>query len=192
LIEDLETRNLIYQITDREGLREKIRNSPISLYVGFDPTADTPHIGNLLQILLLRRFQLACHHPIAVVGGGIGLIGDPSGKNKERILSTEMVVQNWTTKIRNQLGKFLDFESSSNPAVIVNNCSWLSQLEVIPFLRDIGKYFSVGMMLAKDSIRSRLDSGISYTEFTYMIMQAFDFLHLHQEYSCSLQAGGSD
>jgi tyrosyl-tRNA synthetase len=192
LLQDLEYRGLIYQLTDRDGLAKRLEFGPITLYIGFDPTADSLHIGNLLQILLLRRFQLQGHHPIAVVGGGTGLIGDPSGKQSERSLNPADVVVGWTKKIRHQLEQYLDFDSSVNPARIVNNYDWLGQLDLIPFLRDIGKHFPINMMIAKDSVKSRLELGISYTEFSYMVLQAYDFLHLFQEFGCELQAGGSD
>ncbi len=165
---------------------------PITLYIGFDPTADSLHAGSLLQVLLLRRFQLAGHHPIALVGGGTGLIGDPSGKANERTLNTKEVVQEWSDSIRRQLERFLDFDSPTNPARIVSNYDWLGQLEMIDFLRDIGKHFTVGTMLAKESVRSRLEVGISFTEFAYMILQAYDFLQLKAHYDCEMQAGGSD
>ena len=192
LLEELEFRGLIYQITDRDGLAKRLESGPITLYVGFDPTADSLHIGNLLQILLLRRFQLQGHHPIALAGGGTGLIGDPGGKSSERQLNTGAVVEEWTQKIRKQMVQYLDFESKTNPAQIVNNYDWLGRLDLIPFLRDVGKHFPIGAMLAKDSVKSRLDVGISYTEFSYMILQAYDFLHLREKYDCQLQAGGSD
>lgn len=191
-VEELESRELLYQITDRDGLVERMQAGPLTLYVGFDPTADSLHIGNLLQILLLRRFQLAGHHPIAVVGGGTGLVGDPSGKSGERKLNTLEVVEAYTEKVRRQLEQFLDFSSPVNPARVVNNYEWLTKLELIPFLRDIGKYFPIGAMLAKDSVKSRLEVGISFTEFSYMILQAYDFLELNRRYDCQLQAGGSD
>jgi len=192
LLDELESRELIYQITDRDGLAKRLDSGPITLYIGFDPTADSLHIGNLLQILLLRRFQLAGHHPIAVAGGGTGLIGDPSGKSHERQLNTEAIVEEWSLKIRGQMEQYLDFDTENNPARIVNNYQWLSALDLIHFLRDIGKHFPIGVMLAKDSVKSRLEAGISYTEFSYMVLQAYDFLHLHQELGCELQAGGSD
>ena len=192
LLAELEKRELIYQVTDREGLAHRLRERPIRLYIGFDPTADSLHIGNLLQILLLRRFQLAGHQPIAVVGGGTGLIGDPSGKDEERQLNNQTTVETWSAKIRSQLERFLDFDAESNPAMVVNNFAWLGELEVIPFLRDVGKNFSVNVMLAKESVRSRLDKGISFTEFSYMILQAYDFLQLFETEQCELQAGGSD
>lgn len=192
LLQDLEYRDLIYQITDRDGVAKRLSEGPLTLYIGFDPTADSLHIGNLLQILLLRRFQLDGHHPIAVAGGGTGLIGDPSGKSSERQLNTEEIVEIWTDKIRAQLEQFLDFDAPENPARIVNNYQWLGALQVIPFLREIGKHFPIGVMLAKDSVKSRLEAGISYTEFSYMILQAYDFLRLFEDQDCELQAGGSD
>jgi tyrosyl-tRNA synthetase len=192
LFEDLIYRELIYQVTDRDALSARLEIRPLTLYIGFDPTADSLHVGNLLQILLLRRFQLAGHHPIGVVGGGTGLIGDPSGKSSERKLNELEVVEAWTQKIRAQLENILDFETKVNPAQVVNNYDWLSELEVIPFLRDIGKHFPIGVMLAKESVKSRLEAGISYTEFTYMIMQAYDYFHLQEHFECELQAGGSD
>ncbi len=192
ILKDLEKRGLLYQTTNREILEKRLKASPITLYIGFDPTADSLHIGNLLPILCLRRFQMAGHNPIAVAGGGTGLIGDPSGRNLERILNSEETVSQWTEKIRNQLEIFLDFKSKTNPAQIVNNYNWLSDIKVIEFLRDTGKHFSVGNMLSKESVKSRLNEGISYTEFSYMILQAYDFLRLYQDYKCEMQAGGSD
>jgi tyrosyl-tRNA synthetase len=192
LLDDLEYRELIYQVTDRDGLAKRLAQGPITLYIGFDPTADSLHIGNLLQILLLRRFQLAGHSPIAVIGGGTGLIGDPSGKDNERQLNPGQVVEEWTQKYYEQLRPYLEFDNVSNPARSVNNYDWLSEFELISFLRDVGKHFPIGAMLAKDSVKSRLQSGISYTEFSYMILQAYDYLHLNQNYGCELQAGGSD
>lgn len=192
LLPDLQFRGLIYQLTDEETLAKRLAERPITLYIGFDPTADSLHVGSLLPILLLRRFQLAGHNPIAVVGGGTGLIGDPSGKANERTLNTKDIVQEWTDSIRRQLERFLDFDSPTNPAQIVSNYDWLGQLEMIDFLRDIGKHFTIGTMLAKESVRSRLEAGISFTEFAYMILQAYDFLQLNEQYNCELQAGGSD
>ncbi|PJC25024.1 MAG: tyrosine--tRNA ligase [Candidatus Tagabacteria bacterium CG_4_9_14_0_2_um_filter_41_11] len=192
ILKDLEKRGLLYQITDRGALEKRLKAGPITLYIGFDPTADSLHIGNLLPMLCLRRFQMAGHNPIAVAGGGTGLIGDPSGRNLERALNPEAIVHKWTEKIKNQLEKFLDFKSKTNPARIVNNYDWLSSIKVIEFLRDTGKYFSIGNMLSKESVKSRLDTGISYTEFSYIILQAYDFLRLYQDYNCEMQAGGSD
>ncbi len=190
ILKDLENRGLLYQAT--EALEKRLTGGPITLYIGFDPTADSLHVGNLLPILCLRRFQMAGHNPIAVAGGGTGLIGDPSGKIYERTLNPEKTVDEWTEKIKKQLEKFLDFSSKKNPARIVNNYDWLSKLKTIEFLRDIGKHFSVNNMVSKESVKSRLEEGISYTEFSYMILQAYDFLKLYQDYNCEVQAGGSD
>lgn len=192
IFEDLKFRGLLYQITDEETLKDKLANSSMTLYIGFDPTADSLHIGSLLPILTLKRYQLAGHHPIALVGGGTGLIGDPSGKNAERQLNTQEIVHNWSECVKNQLSQFLEFDNCPNPAKVVNNYDWLSKLDVMQFLRDIGKHFSIGYMLAKDSVKSRLEVGISYTEFTYMILQAYDFYQLYNQYNCELQVGGSD
>ncbi len=192
ILKDLEKRGLLYQATDRGALEKRLKAGPITLYIGFDPTADSLHIGNLLPILCLRRFQMAGHNPIAVAGGGTGLIGDPSGRSLERMLNPETVVYKWTEKIKHQLERFLDFKSRINPARIVNNYDWLSNIKVIEFLRDTGKYFSIGNMLSKESVKSRLEDGISYTEFSYIILQAYDFLRLYQGYNCEMQAGGSD
>ncbi|GIP37829.1 tyrosine--tRNA ligase 1 [Paenibacillus sp. J31TS4] len=191
LLEDLEYRGLVYQITDREGLEKKLAEGPVSLYCGFDPTADSLHIGSLLPILMLRRFQLAGHRPIALVGGGTGLIGDPSGRSTERSLNTAETVAGWTESLKRQLSRFLDFEGDSQ-ARLVSNYDWIAPLDVITFLREVGKNFTVNYMLAKDSVDSRLSGGISFTEFSYMILQAYDFHKLHETYDCSLQIGGSD
>ncbi|WLR44198.1 tyrosine--tRNA ligase [Bacillus carboniphilus] len=192
LIEDLKFRGLINQMTDEEGLNELLSKEQVKLYAGFDPTADSLHIGHLLPILILKRFQLAGHSPIALVGGGTGLIGDPSGKNAERTLNEQSVVEQFTDKIKQQLARFLDFSHSENPAIAANNYDWLGKLDVIGFLRDIGKNFGINYMLAKDSVKSRIESGISFTEFTYMILQSYDFLNLYQKENCKLQIGGSD
>jgi tyrosyl-tRNA synthetase len=192
IIKDLEFRGLIHQMTDREGLEKKLASERVTLYTGFDPTADSLHIGHLLPVLNLKRFQEAGHVPIALVGGGTGLIGDPSGKANERTLNSKDTVNEWTEKLKNQLSRFIDFDAKENPALIVNNYDWLGSLQVIDFLRDIGKHFSVNYMLAKDSVDSRLERGISFTEFTYMLLQAYDFYRLNQDFNCSLQAGGSD
>lgn len=191
ILEDLKARGLVYQNTDEEALHKRFE-TPITLYCGFDPTADSLHIGHLLPILILRRFQLAGHRPIALVGGGTGLIGDPSGKANERTLNTTEVVQEWANRIKEQLGRFLDFEGDKNPAILANNYEWLGSLQVIEFLRDIGKNFPLGTMLAKDSVESRMSRGISFTEFSYMILQSYDFMKLNELYGCELQIGGSD
>lgn len=192
LLQDLDYRGLLYQVTDRDGLARRLNSGPITLYNGFDPTADSMTIGNLVPILLLRRFQLAGHHAIAVAGGGTGLIGDPSGKSAERQLNTAETVAEWTEKLKLQLERFLDFETSTNPARIVNNYDWLKELDLISFLRDVGKHFPVNYMLAKESVGARLESGISFTEFSYMVLQSYDFLWLRDNMDCELQTGGSD
>jgi tyrosyl-tRNA synthetase len=192
ILKDLEFRGLLHQVTDREGLEKELSDGKITLYCGFDPTADSLHIGNLLPILTLKRFQEAGHQPLALVGGGTGLIGDPSGRQTERTLNEAEIVVQWSEKIKNQLSVLLDFEAEKNPAKTVNNYDWLSELTVIEFLRDIGKNFSINYMLAKDSVDSRLEGGISFTEFSYMILQSYDFLNLYKKENCKLQIGGSD
>lgn len=192
LLEDLEYRGLIYQVTDREGLERKLAEGPISLYIGFDPTADSLHIGHLLPITVLRRFQEAGHNVIALVGGGTGMIGDPSGRSSERSLNSAEIVAQWTESLKQQLSRFLDFDRKTNPAKLVSNYDWLGPLDLITFLRDIGKNFTVNYMLAKESVSSRLETGISFTEFSYMILQAYDFYKLHKDHGVSLQVGGSD
>jgi tyrosyl-tRNA synthetase len=192
LLDDLKWRGLVSQSTDEVALRESMKK-PITLYIGFDPTAPSIHVGNLVVLLVLRRFQLAGHNPIPLVGGATGLVGDPSGKNEERSLNTTDTVELWVTRIRKQLEKFLDFETTANPAVMVNNLDWTAPMSAIDFLRDIGKHFSVNQMLAKDAVSSRLNKdGISYTEFSYQVLQSLDFLELYKRYNCTLQLGGSD
>ena len=192
LLDDLKWRGLFSQSTDEVALREALKK-PITLYIGFDPTAPSLHVGNLVVLLALRRFQLAGHHPIALVGGATGLIGDPSGKNEERSLNTTDVVAEWVGRIKGQVSKFLDFSAPKNPAVVANNLDWTSPLSAIEFLRDVGKHFSVNQMLAKDSVSSRLEAGgISYTEFSYQVLQSLDFLELYRRNKCTLQLGGSD
>ena len=192
LIDDLKWRGLVAQSTDEAVLREALKK-PITLYIGFDPTAPSIHVGNLVVLLVLRRFQLAGHNPIPLVGGATGLVGDPSGKNEERTLNTTAIVDEWVSRIRTQLEKFLDFDSKTNPAVMANNLDWTAPLSAIDFLRDIGKHFSVNQMLAKDAVSSRLNKdGISYTEFSYQVLQSLDYLELFKRYNCTLQLGGSD
>lgn len=192
LLHELEWRGLINQVTDMEGLRQLLNEEKVTLYCGFDPTADSLHIGSLLPILTLRRFQLAGHRPIALVGGATGLIGDPSGKKSERTLNPKETVQQWSNRIKEQLSRFLDFDAKDNPAKIANNYDWIGSIDVITFLRDVGKNFGLNYMLAKESVQSRIETGISFTEFSYMILQAFDFLQLYQTENCRLQIGGSD
>ncbi len=192
LLDDLKWRGLIAQTTDEKALREALKK-PITLYVGFDPTAPSIHVGNLVVLFVLRRFQLAGHNPLPLVGGATGLVGDPSGKNEERTLNTTDVVAQWVNRIKKQLSKFMDFESKTNPAVMVNNLDWTAPMSAIEFLRDIGKHFSVNQMLNKDAVSSRLEKdGISYTEFSYQVLQSMDYLELYRRYNCTLQIGGSD
>ena len=194
IFSELQWRGLIHQTTADEQLPQWLLESPRTLYIGFDPTADSMHIGNLLQVMTLRRFQKAGHNSIALVGGATGMIGDPSGKTDERQLLTEDILQHNLTCFQQQMEKFLDF-SGSNPARVVNNFDWMGKFSYIEFLRDVGKNFPVNVMMAKDSVKSRLgreDVGISYTEFSYMLLQAYDFVHLQQNFGCELQVGGSD
>jgi tyrosyl-tRNA synthetase len=193
LLADLEWRGLIAQTTDREELTKDLNSKPVKFYIGFDPTAPSLHVGNLVVILVMRRFQLAGHLPIALVGGATGLVGDPSGRNEERTLNDESIVEQWVGNIRLQLERFLDFNSGKNAAVMANNLDWTKPVSALEFLRDIGKHFSVNQMLAKDSVSSRLEAGgISYTEFSYQVLQAFDYLELYRRDNCRLQLGGSD
>jgi tyrosyl-tRNA synthetase len=192
LLDDLKWRGLIAQTTDEKALRESLKK-PITLYVGFDPTAPSIHVGNLVVLFVLRRFQLAGHNPLPLVGGATGLVGDPSGKNEERTLNTTDVVAQWVDRIKKQLSKFMDFDSKTNPAVMVNNLDWTAPMSAIEFLRDIGKHFSVNQMLNKDAVSTRLEKdGISYTEFSYQVLQSMDYLELYRRYNCTLQIGGSD
>lgn len=191
LLKDLEWRGIIYQQTDEEGMKELLSKEKISLYCGVDPTADSMHIGHLLPFLTLRRFQNAGHRPIVLVGGATGLIGDPSGKSEERKLQTLEQVRLNVEGIQKQLGKIFDVEGE-NGAVMVNNYDWAGSMDVVTFLRDFGKHVGVNYMLAKDTIASRLETGISFTEFTYTILQAMDFFHLYEKHDCKLQIGGSD
>jgi tyrosyl-tRNA synthetase len=192
LLEDLEWRGLIAQSTDRKEL-ETALTKPISLYLGVDPTAPSMHLGNLVVFLVLKRFQLAGHRPIALVGGATGLVGDPSGKNDERTLNEEKIVAEWVSKMRKQVEKILDFKDKEVSAKLVNNLDWTKSISALELLRDIGKHFSVNQMLAKDSVATRLSSsGISYTEFSYQVLQAYDYLELYRRDQCKLQIGGSD
>ena len=187
--DELKWRGLIKDVTDEESLRERLK-SPITCYFGFDPTADSCHIGHLQQVILLRRYQKAGHRPIVLVGGATGMIGDPRMTSERKLLSLEDVKHN-AECLKQQLSHFVDFEGD-NKAILANNYDWISQLSVIDFLRDYGKCFNVSYMIAKDTVASRLERGISYTEFSYMILQAMDFLHLYRTYNCQLQIGGSD
>lgn len=193
LFEELQWRGMVHQITHPE-LPERLASEPICLYCGFDPTADSLHIGSLLPIMALMHFQRWGHKPIVLVGGGTGLIGDPSGKKDERQLLSKEEVERNAYCIKQQLSRFLSFEGD-NPAIMVNNADWLCEIKLLDFLRDIGKHFSVNVMLTRDAVRQRLEDrehGISYTEFTYCLLQAYDYLYLCQHYNCTLQIGGSD
>jgi tyrosyl-tRNA synthetase len=195
ILDELEWRGLAADCTDRAGLAERLGAGPVALYCGFDPTADSLHVGNLVPLLALRRFQQAGHHPIAVAGGATGLIGDPSGKTDERQLLTRDVLANNIASVKEQLRRLLDFDVKTNPARLVDNADWTASVGYLDFLREIGKHFSVNQMVAKESVRARMEdrqSGISFTEFSYMLLQAFDFFHLCREFDCTLQIGGSD
>ena len=190
ILQDLAARGLIADAS--EGLAGHLEATSRTLYVGFDPTADSLHIGSLLPLLALRRAQLAGHRPIVLVGGGTGLIGDPSGKAGERALNPKEVVHEWADRLKRQVARFVDFECGQLSAVLVDNYEWICELDVVSFLRDVGKYFSVSVMLAKESVKARLPAGISFTEFSYQVLQAYDFLCLRRRYNCTVQMGGSD
>ncbi|MDR2111981.1 MAG: tyrosine--tRNA ligase [Candidatus Accumulibacter sp.] len=194
LLRDLQARGLIAQVTDAAALDELLDRQSISLYCGFDPTADSLHLGHLVPVLMLRRFQRAGHRPIALVGGATGMIGDPSFKVAERKLNTPEVIAGWVGKIRGQLAPFLDFEGP-NAAIMANNHDWFGTMGALDFLRDIGKHFSVNAMIKKESVQQRInrdEQGISYTEFSYSLLQAYDFAELNRRHGCVLQIGGSD
>ena len=192
IIDELDWRGLIAQSTDREALAAAAASGPLTLYAGFDPTAPSLHAGHLIPLLTLRRFQRAGHRPIVLAGGATGMIGDPRD-TAERTMNTADTVAEWSERIRGQLERFVEFDDSPTSAVVENNLNWTSQLSAIEFLRDVGKHFSVNVMLDRDTIRRRLEGdGISYTEFSYMLLQANDYVELHRKYGCSLQVGGSD
>src|SRR5690242_20552957 len=194
ILDELEWRGLVADCTDRVELTKRLA-APMTLYCGFDPTADSLHVGNLVPLMALRRFQLLGHHPIALAGGATGSIGDPSGKTQERLLLTKEVLDHNISRVKEQLRRLLDFDTKANPAVLLDNATWTAPLSYLEFLRDIGKHFSVNQMVAKESVRARMEdreSGISYTEFSYMLLQAFDFYVLCRDRNCELQIGGSD
>ncbi|MEM9744932.1 MAG: tyrosine--tRNA ligase [Pseudomonadota bacterium] len=194
LLEELDARGLVVQATDREALSAFLVTRPQTIYCGFDPSADSLHVGNLVPLLALRRLQLAGHRPVLLLGGATGLIGDPSGKSEERNLKARELVEHFVQKLRLQVSRFLDFDGA-NGAQIVNNIDWTERLSVIDYLRDVGKHFSVNRMMERDSVKTRLEreeQGISYTEFSYMVLQALDFLELARSESCLMQIGGSD
>ncbi|MCC8376464.1 MULTISPECIES: tyrosine--tRNA ligase [Photorhabdus] len=195
LIKQLQERGLIAQVTDENALAERLAQGPVSLYCGFDPTADSLHLGHLVPLLCLKRFQLAGHKPVALVGGATGLIGDPSFKATERKLNTEATVKEWVEKIRRQVSPFLDFDCGENSAKTANNYDWFGNMDVLTFLRDIGKHFSVNQMINKEAVKQRLnrdDVGISFTEFSYNLLQSYDFARLNEVHGVELQIGGSD
>ncbi|HEL0022024.1 TPA: tyrosine--tRNA ligase [Streptococcus equi subsp. zooepidemicus] len=192
IFEELKARGLVFQTTDEEALVKALTEGQVSYYTGYDPTADSLHLGHLVAILTSRRLQLAGHKPYALVGGATGLIGDPSFKDAERILQTKETVLDWSQKIKEQLSCFLDFDNGENKAELVNNYDWFSQISFIDFLRDVGKHFTVNYMMSKDSVKKRIETGISYTEFAYQVMQGYDFYELNAKHNVTLQIGGSD
>ncbi len=194
LIDDLKWRGLLADCTDIDALAKRLDEGPIALYCGFDPTGDSLHVGHLMGQLTLRRFQRAGHQPIALAGGATGMIGDPSGKSAERNLLTREQLDHNVQSIKTQLARLLDFEAPDNPAQLVDNADWIAPISYLEFLRDVGKHFPLTTMLAKDSVRTRMsaESGISYTEFSYQLLQAYDFYHLRAQHNCELQIGGSD
>jgi tyrosyl-tRNA synthetase len=191
IVDELQWRGLVALTTDEETLRAALAAGPVTYYCGFDPTAPSLHVGNLVQLLTMRRLQDAGHLPLALVGGATGLIGDPSGRSAERQLNSTDVVGGWVERIKSQVSRFLSFEGAS-AARVVNNLDWAGPMSAVDFLRDIGKHFPVNRMLAKEVVAARLEDGISYTEFSYQLLQAMDYLELHRRYGCALQSGGSD
>src|SRR5689334_23347618 len=192
ILDELEWRGLIAQSTDRDALAAELESGPVTVYSGFDPTAPSLHAGHLIPLLTLKRFQQAGHRPIVLAGGATGLIGDPRDVG-ERVMNSTDTVAEWADRIRGQLQRFVDFDESPTGAIIANNMDWTGNLSAVDFLRDIGKHFSVNVMLARETVKRRLDSdGISYTEFSYMLLQANDFVQLRRAHGCRLQVGGSD
>src|SRR5271168_3338046 len=195
IFEELEWRGLVEDCTDEPALCKRMEAGPITLYAGFDPTSDSLHVGNLVPLLALRRFQQHGHHPIVVAGGATGLVGDPSGKVDERQLLTRELLDSNIAAVKEQLRRWLDFDNKTNPARLMDNADWIAPVSFLDFLRETGKHFSVNQMIAKESVRARMEdreTGISYTEFSYMLLQAFDFCHLREACHCELQIGGSD
>jgi len=195
LLDDLRARGLIFQIAGEADLPAWLDGGLRTLYCGFDPTADSLHIGSLVPLLMLRRFQLAGHRPLALVGGATGLIGDPSFKSQERQLNTCEVVDAWVERLKSQIARFVEFDGTETSAEVLNNLDWTANMDVLTFLRDVGKHFSVNAMIQKESVKQRIErdgSGISYTEFSYMVLQSFDFAELNRRFGCGLQIGGSD
>ena len=195
IISDLEQRELISQLAGGDELRKHLSNGSRTVYCGFDPTAESLHVGSVVPLLVLKRFQQAGHKPIALVGGATGLIGDPSFKDDERQLNSTEVVEEWVERLKPQLSQFLDFDCGENSAVVANNLDWTQECDVLRFLRDVGKHFSVNAMIQKESVKQRIDregEGISFTEFSYMLLQSYDFAELNNRYNCTVQIGGSD
>src|SRR5829696_1772451 len=192
LLDELQWRGMVYDAT--EGLKERLAAERVTAYIGFDPTADSLHVGSLLTVMGLARLQRFGHSPIAIVGGGTGMIGDPSGKSLERVLLSPQQIDANTAGVKTQLERFLQFGSGPNAARIINNADWLGTIDLLSFLRDAGKHFTVNYMLQKESVHRRLESeeSISFTEFSYLVLQAYDFLQLHDRYGCTLHMGGSD
>jgi tyrosyl-tRNA synthetase len=189
-LEEMKWRGMIHDMTP--GIEEVLKNAPVTGYIGFDPTADSLHIGHLVQIMTLVHFQQCGHKPIALVGGATGMVGDPSGKSEERNLLDEKTIQHNLEGIKKQLSKFLDFNAKENPAEIVNNYDWFKNMTFLEFIRDVGKHITVNYMLAKDSVKKRLETGMSFTEFTYQLVQGYDFYRLYKDKNCLIQMGGSD
>ena len=195
IIFELESRDLIAQLAGEDNLKEHLAGGNRTVYCGFDPTAESLHVGSVVPLLLLRRFQLAGHKPVALIGGATGLIGDPSFKSSERQLNSSSVVEEWVERLKPQLSQFLDFDCGANSAVLVNNLEWTKDLDLLAFLRSVGKYFSVNSMIQKESVKQRIEregEGISFTEFSYMLLQSLDFAELHKRFDCTIQVGGSD
>ena len=192
ILQDLEKRGLIQQTTDQEGLKKHLERNQVSLYCGFDPTADSLHIGHLVPLIMLKRFQLAGHNPIALVGGGTGMIGDPSGRSAERSLNTTETVHYYAESLKKQINKILEVENNESSVKVRNNHDWLGKLTFIDVLRDVGKHFSINYMLAKESVSARIEHGLSFTEFSYMLLQSLDYMKLYEEENVTLQIGGSD
>jgi len=195
LLKELDSRGLVAQITNRDKLELHLSTGSRTVYCGFDPTAASLHHGHLVPLLLLRRFQLEGHKPIALVGGATGLIGDPSFRSDERVLNEELTVAGWVERLQEQVSQFIDLDVGKTRGLVVNNLDWTRELSTVNFLRDVGKHFSVNMMIARDAVKNRLERdgvGISYTEFSYMLLQAYDFLELHRRHHCTVQVGGND
>ena len=195
IIQDLDNRDLLVQLAGGEEVREHLNSGSRTVYCGFDPTAESLHVGSMVPLLVLKRFQMAGHQPIALVGGATGLIGDPSFKSSERSLNATDIVEEWVERLKPQLSQFLDFDCGSNSAVLANNLDWTQGYDVLGFLRDVGKHFSVNAMIQKESVKQRIEregEGISFTEFSYMLLQSYDFAELNKRYNCTVQVGGSD